>query len=115
MQVQAYNFFLDGKWTRGVSTESFELRNPATAEVFGRVPRATRKDVNEVVEVARKAFQAQTPFGGYKDSGIGYEKGLQAIGHYTRIKSVTVNISWTEHLRDRGAWARLELRKQVRS
>lgn len=35
----------------------------------------------------------QTPFGGYKDSGIGYESGLQAIGHYTRIKSVTVNTS----------------------
>ena len=33
----------------------------------------------------------QTPFGGYKDSGIGYENGLQAIHHYTRIKSVTVN------------------------
>jgi acyl-CoA reductase-like NAD-dependent aldehyde dehydrogenase len=35
----------------------------------------------------------QTPFGGYKDSGIGYESGLQAISHYTRIKSVTVNAS----------------------
>ena len=35
----------------------------------------------------------QTPFGGYKDSGIGYESGLQAINHYTRIKSVTINIS----------------------
>ena len=35
----------------------------------------------------------QTPFGGYKDSGIGYESGLQAINHYTRIKSVTVNAS----------------------
>jgi acyl-CoA reductase-like NAD-dependent aldehyde dehydrogenase len=33
----------------------------------------------------------QTPFGGYKDSGIGYENGIQAISHYTRIKSVTVN------------------------
>ena len=33
----------------------------------------------------------QTPFGGYKDSGIGYENGIQAINHYTRIKSVTVN------------------------
>jgi len=35
----------------------------------------------------------QTPFGGFKDSGIGYESGLQAISHYTRIKSVTVNAS----------------------
>jgi acyl-CoA reductase-like NAD-dependent aldehyde dehydrogenase len=35
----------------------------------------------------------QTPFGGYKDSGIGYENGIQAISHYTRIKSVTINTS----------------------
>jgi acyl-CoA reductase-like NAD-dependent aldehyde dehydrogenase len=35
----------------------------------------------------------QTPFGGYKDSGIGYENGLQAIGQYTRIKNVSVNLS----------------------
>jgi acyl-CoA reductase-like NAD-dependent aldehyde dehydrogenase len=35
----------------------------------------------------------QTPFGGYKDSGIGYENGLQAINNYTRTKSVTVNTS----------------------
>jgi acyl-CoA reductase-like NAD-dependent aldehyde dehydrogenase len=35
----------------------------------------------------------QTPFGGYKDSGVGYESGLQAINHYTRIKSVTVTSS----------------------
>ena len=35
----------------------------------------------------------QTPFGGYKDSGIGYESGMQAINHYTRIKSVTINTS----------------------
>jgi len=35
----------------------------------------------------------QTPFGGYKDSGIGYENGMQAISHYTRIKAVTINTS----------------------
>ncbi len=34
----------------------------------------------------------QTPFGGYKDSGIGWEQGISAINNYTRIKSVTVNI-----------------------
>lgn len=34
----------------------------------------------------------QTPFGGYKDSGIGSEQGISAIQNYTRIKNVTVNI-----------------------
>lgn len=57
-QVVAAKFFVNGKLTAGSSTETFELRNPATGDVIGRVPRATKDDVHEVVEVARKAFEA---------------------------------------------------------
>jgi aldehyde dehydrogenase (NAD+) len=32
----------------------------------------------------------QTPFGGYKDSGIGYEQGLLGFSAYTRTKNVDV-------------------------
>jgi aldehyde dehydrogenase (NAD+) len=32
----------------------------------------------------------QTPFGGYKRSGYGREKGIEALHHYTQLKSVTV-------------------------
>jgi aldehyde dehydrogenase (NAD+) len=32
----------------------------------------------------------QTPFGGYKDSGIGSEQGISALQNYTKIKNVTV-------------------------
>lgn len=32
----------------------------------------------------------ETPFGGYKQSGIGREKGIEALHHYTQVKSVTV-------------------------
>jgi aldehyde dehydrogenase (NAD+) len=32
------------------------------------------------------------PFGGYKKSGIGREKGLQALDHYTETKNVVVNL-----------------------
>src|SRR5881409_1290461 len=35
----------------------------------------------------------QTPFGGYKDSGIGHENGVRAIEYYTRTKNVSVNLS----------------------
>ena len=55
-EVQTYNFFLNGKWT--TSTETIELINPASGEIIGRVPMAAREDVNEAVEVARKAFEA---------------------------------------------------------
>lgn len=32
----------------------------------------------------------ETPFGGYKQSGIGREKGIEALHHYTQVKSVTI-------------------------
>jgi aldehyde dehydrogenase (NAD+) len=34
----------------------------------------------------------ETPFGGYKDSGIGRENGVQAIGNCTQVKNVCANI-----------------------
>ena len=34
----------------------------------------------------------QTPFGGFKQSGIGHEQGLGAMHFYTRTKSVMVNL-----------------------
>jgi aldehyde dehydrogenase (NAD+) len=32
----------------------------------------------------------QTPFGGFKQSGYGREKGVEALSHYTQVKCVTV-------------------------
>jgi aldehyde dehydrogenase (NAD+) len=34
----------------------------------------------------------QTPFGGYKDSGIGREKGLEALDSYLQTKNVAINL-----------------------
>jgi aldehyde dehydrogenase (NAD+) len=34
----------------------------------------------------------QAPFGGYKQSGIGREKGMQALDHYTQLKNVTISL-----------------------
>jgi acyl-CoA reductase-like NAD-dependent aldehyde dehydrogenase len=54
--VETHKYFLDGKWT--ASNEKFELLNPASGEIIGRVPRASVEDMKEAVEVARKAFEA---------------------------------------------------------
>ncbi|WP_180875990.1 aldehyde dehydrogenase family protein, partial [Stenotrophomonas maltophilia] len=35
---------------------------------------------------------AEMPVGGYKESGVGRENGLSTLGHYTRIKSVQVEL-----------------------
>jgi len=34
----------------------------------------------------------ETPFGGYKNSGYGREKGIEALQHYTQLKCVTIRI-----------------------
>ena len=34
----------------------------------------------------------ETPFGGYKQSGHGREKGVEALHHYTQLKCVTIKI-----------------------
>jgi aldehyde dehydrogenase (NAD+) len=34
----------------------------------------------------------ETPFGGYKQSGYGREKGIEALHHYTQLKSVTIRL-----------------------
>ena len=33
-----------------------------------------------------------TPFGGYKQSGLGREKGIEALRHYTQLKTVIVDL-----------------------
>lgn len=35
----------------------------------------------------------ETPFGGYKESGVGREKGLAALESYTQLKNVCLNIT----------------------
>lgn len=35
----------------------------------------------------------ETPFGGYKKSGIGREKGIEALNHYTQLKCVTIRLT----------------------
>jgi aldehyde dehydrogenase (NAD+) len=35
----------------------------------------------------------EVPFGGYKNSGLGREKGIDALHHYTQVKSVIMDIA----------------------
>lgn len=36
---------------------------------------------------------AEVPFGGYKTSGLGREKGIEALRHYSQVKSVIVSLA----------------------
>jgi len=66
----------------GVFTE-----NIGRAHRFARDVRAGQIYINEWF-----AGGVETPFGGFKQSGFGREKGLAAIESYTQSKNVCVNI-----------------------
>ncbi|WP_299564635.1 aldehyde dehydrogenase [uncultured Mycolicibacterium sp.] len=48
--------FIGGRWVEPSSTEVIEVRSPATGELVGKVPLATKADVDAAVAAARKAF-----------------------------------------------------------
>jgi aldehyde dehydrogenase (NAD+) len=35
----------------------------------------------------------QMPFGGHKQSGYGREKGIEALSHYSHVKSISVRLN----------------------
>lgn len=53
---------------------------------------ADRIDAGQVFINVWNTMSVQTPFGGYKNSGYGREKGIEAIHHYSHLKTVTVKI-----------------------
>ena len=68
---------VSGLWTQNLSR---------ALRVAGRIE-AGQVYVNEYF-----AGGVETPFGGYKQSGIGREKGKAALHHYCQIKTVTVRL-----------------------
>ncbi len=48
--------FIDGEFINPISTTFFDLINPATAEVIGKIPNSSKADVDLAVEAAEKAF-----------------------------------------------------------
>lgn len=49
--------YIDGQWVRAHSTQSIDVINPATEEVWGRVPDSDAEDVDRAVKSAHRAFK----------------------------------------------------------
>ena len=53
---------------------------------------AARLEAGQIYVNEYMAGGVETPLGGYKGSGYGREKGLEALHHYTQVKCVTIRL-----------------------
>ncbi|MEZ5774984.1 MAG: aldehyde dehydrogenase [Hyphomicrobiaceae bacterium] len=54
--VKTYRMLIDGEWVGASDGRTFDSVNPATGEVWARVPEATAADVDRAVKAADRAF-----------------------------------------------------------
>jgi acyl-CoA reductase-like NAD-dependent aldehyde dehydrogenase len=89
-----------------VSAETMQVFEPATEQVLAELPRAGAEETDEAVARALRVARAletgnisvnsnnsvrvTTPFGGFKQSGVGRELGPFALEHYTELKNVFI-------------------------
>ncbi|MFE9320799.1 aldehyde dehydrogenase family protein [Nocardia sp. NPDC052278] len=71
----------------GLSAGVF-TRDLATAHQVAERLEAGQVQVNRYIGAG-----VEVPFGGYKNSGLGREKGTEAVHHYTQVKSVIMDIA----------------------
>ncbi len=50
---------IDGRWEFAVSGKTFEVTNPATAEVIAHVAEGDKEDIDKAVKAARRAFESK--------------------------------------------------------
>lgn len=48
--------FINGEWVESTGNETYEVINPATEEVMGKISLGTEEDLNKAVQAARDAF-----------------------------------------------------------
>lgn len=71
----------------------FGLSGAVFTRNFSRAHRvANRLQAGSVWINDYNVMPPEVPFGGYKQSGLGRENGLQAIEHFTQVKTVYVNL-----------------------
>ena len=54
--MDSYSMLIDGRWVDSESRKYIDVVNPATEEVFARVPLATTAEADRALEAAAKAF-----------------------------------------------------------
>lgn len=54
--IERDSFFIDGAWRKAKSDRTFDIVSPHSEELIGRVPAASREDIDDAVAAARRAF-----------------------------------------------------------
>ena len=54
---EKYGQFIDGKWQKSLSAETYEVINPATEEVIGKASKANSKDVQNALQSASRGLK----------------------------------------------------------
>ena len=50
-----YQNFIGGKWVDPKNGEFFDNGSPVTGEIYAKIPRSTKEDIDEAVKAAHKA------------------------------------------------------------
>ena len=62
--------FIDGKWQQSEKKETYEVINPATEEVIGKVSKASPLDVDKALKSAEKGFAVWRKFSPWDRAAI---------------------------------------------
>ncbi|CAG8501505.1 6714_t:CDS:10 [Dentiscutata heterogama] len=75
-----------------------EVIKKAHLTKYGLAAAVFTKDITRAIKISNELkagtvwVDANTPFGGYKESGIGRELGKYALDQYTQVKTVQINL-----------------------
>ena len=54
---EKYGQFIDGKWHKSSTGETYEVINPANEEIIGKASKASSEDIDKALLSAQKGFE----------------------------------------------------------
>lgn len=77
--------YIDGKFISGSDRREQDVHNPATGEVIGRLPHASRDDLDHALNAAKRAFESWKSVSPLEKSRI-----LRKVGELTRQRAEAI-------------------------
>lgn len=91
--LTAYEFSSEEEVLQRANDVDYGLQAVVWTQTLDRAHRVAGSiEAGSILVNEYPAVFPQVPFGGYKDSGLGREKGTQAIDHYTQLKSINISL-----------------------